>query len=286
MAIIPRKPFKIFGNSGSSTLFGQFGSSAAGSPQTSKDTTVIQQLTAWLTGWTAAVVTGSKAAFLEDMNGFCYTLSYMIASIFQDGTPVWDSATSYYIGSIVRKTGTFELYGSLINDNVGNALPNRSDTAQWQYLDPWRPGDLKDTSSGIAQPGWLGCDGSAVSRVTYADLFAYIGISYGAGDGINTFNVPNFQRRVAVGSGGAGTGTLGNAAGDSGGEETHTLTTPEIPSHTHPTSFGGAIGAAMQTGGFGSPASTAVANVTGATGGGGAHNNIQPSLIVYKLIKT
>ena len=45
---------------------------------------------------------------------------------------------------------------------------------------------------GITPPsGWLICDGSAISRTTYADLFAVIGTSYGAGDGSTTFNLPN-----------------------------------------------------------------------------------------------
>ena len=49
--------------------------------------------------------------------------------------------------------------------------------------------------------GWLVCDGSAVSRTTYADLFAIIGTAYGTGDGSTTFNLPNFTGKWAAGNG-------------------------------------------------------------------------------------
>lgn len=131
--------------------------------------------------------------------------------------------------------------------------------------------------------GWLACDGAAVSRATYAALFTAISTTWGVGDGSTTFNVPNMQRRAAVGSGGTGTGTLGNAVGNTGGAETVTLTTTEMPSHNHdigPTSSasntGGGIGNAMQQ-----------ATVqSGNRGGGGAHNNIAPSAVVMYIIKT
>jgi microcystin-dependent protein len=50
-----------------------------------------------------------------------------------------------------------------------------------------------------APSGFLECDGSAVSRSTYAALFAVIGTTYGAGDGSTTFNVPDLTDKVAVG---------------------------------------------------------------------------------------
>lgn len=52
--------------------------------------------------------------------------------------------------------------------------------------------------------GYLLCDGSAVSRTTYSDLFSAIGTTYGVGDGSSTFNLPNFQDRVIQGSGARG----------------------------------------------------------------------------------
>ena len=53
--------------------------------------------------------------------------------------------------------------------------------------------------------GWLLCDGSAVSRTTYADLFAVIGTTYGAGNGSTTFNLPNLADKFIEGSSTSGT---------------------------------------------------------------------------------
>lgn len=78
-----------------------------------------------------------------------------------------------------------------------------------------------------APTGFMSCDGSAISRETYADLFAIIGTTYGAGDGSTTFALPNLSGRVAMGYSGS------YAIGATGGSETCTLVTNNLPSHTH-----------------------------------------------------
>jgi len=83
----------------------------------------------------------------------------------------------------------------------------------------------------VAPDGWLKCDGSSKSTTTYASLYTVIGYTYG-GSGPN-FNLPDLRRRTAVGSGGTGTGTLGNTLNSKGGEEIHILSVNELPSHTH-----------------------------------------------------
>jgi microcystin-dependent protein len=138
-------------------------------------------------------------------------------------------------------------------------------------------------SSSILPAGFLQCDGSAISRTTFAALFGVTGTQWGVGDGSTTFNIPDFRRRVAVGSGGTSTATLGNLVGSTGGAETHTLVTAEIPVHTHDyTRY-----ANKQGGGAGSAFWETDSTVaTSSTGGGGSHNNMQPSAVVLKIIKT
>lgn len=88
-------------------------------------------------------------------------------------------------------------------------------------------GTVNAFAGATAPDGWLLCDGSAVSRTTYAALFAVIGTTYGSGNGSTTFNVPNLTNRMAVGSGGTYT------RGQSGGAATVTLTSGQVPSHDH-----------------------------------------------------
>lgn len=140
-------------------------------------------------------------------------------------------------------------------------------------------GAMIDWPSAIIPQGWLARDGSAVSRTTYADLFAVIGTLYGAGDGVDTFNLPNDTDRVSVGAGGA------YAIGETFGEATHTLTEDEMPKHDHELlqySDNGAtpfvsVGLASST--------PATSWFTEKTGGNAAHNNIQPSITHTKIIK-
>jgi microcystin-dependent protein len=83
---------------------------------------------------------------------------------------------------------------------------------------------------GSATPptNWLLCNTStAISRTTYATLFAVIGTTYGVGDGSTTFNIPNFTNNMPIGAGGT------YVAGSAGGSATTTIATANLPSHSH-----------------------------------------------------
>jgi microcystin-dependent protein len=79
-----------------------------------------------------------------------------------------------------------------------------------------------------APSGYLLCNGSAVSRTTYTALFAVVGTTFGAGDGSTTFNLPNYADRMPIGA-----GTIAASIGASGGSATTTLSTSNLPSHSH-----------------------------------------------------
>lgn len=168
------------------------------------------------------------------------------------------------------------------------------------------PAGIINPYAGTTAPaGWLLCYGQDVSRTIESDLFAAIGETYGSGDGSTTFNVPDLRGRVIGGKddmGGIGanrlTGVSGSVDGDSlgntGGNETHTLTTAELPAHNHSgtvdlrtnweagTSSLSPIGTgSARYDGTASRPSLDIAN----TGGGNAHANVQPTLILNYIIK-
>ncbi len=133
---------------------------------------------------------------------------------------------------------------------------------------------------------WKICDGSAVSRETYAELFNVIGTSYGAGDGSTTFNLPDKRGRVSVGL--DSSQTEFNTIGKKGGEKTHQLTIEEMPSHNHGYtrsrlffSDPGGQNAIAYNNNIGQAIGAATSN----TGGGKTHNNLQPYEIDVWIIK-
>lgn len=143
-------------------------------------------------------------------------------------------------------------------------------------------GSVQLYAGATAPNKWLICDGRAVSRTTYALLFAAIGVAYGAGDGSTTFNLPDFRGRTAIGAGtGTATDATAHTLGSIGGEETHTLTIAEMPSHNHSgsTLSWNASNAGTRDA-FRSPSDGYTSN----TGGGQAHNIMQPYTAINYII--
>jgi microcystin-dependent protein len=168
----------------------------------------------------------------------------------------------------------------------------------WYQLKLLEVGDLKHSVQNIDHNGWLKCDGRAVSREFYSTLFDIIGTNFGVGDGSNTFNLPDTRGRV-LGSIGTGTGLSSRTLGQNVGSETHTLTIGEMPSHTHGVNDPGHTHTYINNtndqntdNAFGTETAaddadlnkTTGSSTTGITiqnaGGGGAHNNMQPTTFI------
>lgn len=151
------------------------------------------------------------------------------------------------------------------------------------------PGAIPPTGTVVATAainipaGWLECEGQAVERSTYADLFAAIGTTYGAGDGTTTFNVPNLKGQIPVGQ--DTSQTEFDTLGETGGGKEITLTVGQLPSHTHGQRVinSGTAGTAGAQGASG--ANTTTAGATAAAGSGEAHNNLQPYIVLRYMIK-
>lgn len=104
-------------------------------------------------------------------------------------------------------------------------------------------GGIQIFGGSTAPDGFLLCDGTAVSRTTYADLFTVLGTSYGVGDGSTTFNLPNLQQRFPMGKASSGTGST---LGGTGGAIDHTHT---VPAHYHAMGTGADLAVAINPNG-------------------------------------
>lgn len=202
------------------------------------------------------------------------------------------SPYSYDIFAIVRfdpGSGS-QLYMNTVQDNITTPTD-----PSWTLLTGGSgfgvpPGTSLPYNGGTIPNGYLLEDGTVYNIVDYPNLFAAISNTFG-GDGITTFAVPNSTRRILMGSGGSGTAIIGNAVGNSGGEEAHVQTLAELAAHTHPplapmTAFNGPP--TISSGAFpvSPPGDTfAVAATTGSSGSSAASNIIQPSRIVNWMIK-
>jgi len=161
--------------------------------------------------------------------------------------------------------------GTIDNDFLKNSITS--------YLMP--VGSIISYGGSSAPSGWLACNGQAVSTSTYSDLYAVLGSTYGATS--TTFNLPDLRGRNIVGYG-TSTPSM-DEMGETGGATSTTLTIDQIPAHAH------TINTYVIGGGGGNN----TANSNGATnlqtpstssqGGGEAHSNMDPFIVLQYIIK-
>jgi microcystin-dependent protein len=159
-------------------------------------------------------------------------------------------------------------------------------------------GEIRIFAGVVLPSGWLRCDGGKYAISAYEVLYAVIGVTYG-GDGRNNFAVPNLNGRLPVGE-----GATGYVLAGSGGSDQVTLTTENLPAHSHPVCASsqnattGTAGPTVALATVNSPyhlyIDTAVATGTWASlnanaigysnGGNQAHDNVMPSVAVNYII--
>lgn len=130
----------------------------------------------------------------ETQNWWQHRADQALRHIFEAGIPVWDANTLYTANRSIVQSSDGTLWRALI-DNTGQDPLLTSGT--WGTL--FQPNKYVPPGAIMAFPtitppdGWLVCDGAAISRTAYPDLFALIGTTWGVGDGVTTFNKPDLR---------------------------------------------------------------------------------------------
>ena len=196
--------------------------------------------------------------------------------------------------------GNLHVGGTIVTPTMPTGTSNTAvATTAFVQLNSVPSGALMMWSTASAPSGWLICNGTAISRTTYAALFAVIGTTFGVGDGSSTFNLPNYNNRAPVGAGGLyALGATGGSKDATLPDHTHSLTGGSV-SGTFVTGVTSTTGTAVQWGPGAGSAMTVVTSVSRTTGSpsysnptvdnsgsSGTDANMQPYLAINFIIKT
>lgn len=199
MAKIPRVTQPIFASA--ATNNGVFGSAQDGSKILSASLATLMEKPAWAQGWLDAIIGASKFPPLEEFQALSYIETTQLAYLFQEGIPEYDAGTTYFSHSIVKAPGTFQLYGSLIDNNIGNALNVGAD---WLFL-----GDLSSLAQNFSAQGqYKDISGTWNSTTTATWTAALIILQDGGGVSFPLKNFNHALNITTMGAGGLDTGAL------------------------------------------------------------------------------
>jgi len=191
--------------------------------------------------------------------------------VIQTSTSAWDGQNAR-LALVVSSGGVITSITNYKSDSVGGDFGGVPTGA----INIW--------STNTSPTGWFLCDGTAVSRSTYAGLFSVIGTTYWTGDGSTTFNLPNLNGRIPVGR--DSSQTEFDTLAETGGAKTHTLMEAEMPAHNHSISINRSNATAWFDGiSWWTLSSWPQNQNTWTTWGGQAHNNLQPYLVLNYIIK-
>jgi len=156
-------------------------------------------------------------------------------------------------------------------------------------------GEIRMFAGTFAPQGWAFCDGQLLTISQYNALFSLLGMTYG-GDGRTTFGLPDLRGRLPIHQG-TGPGLSNRRIGESGGQENVTLTTAQLPAHSHPFNASTATASSADPSGN-LPANAATTSIYGSgepsvafgsqavtdTGGSQPHTNLMPFQCVSFII--
>jgi microcystin-dependent protein len=210
-------------------------------------------------------------------------------------TGALSGSTATFSGAISSVSPVFTGTPTAPTASTGNSSTQIATTAFVQANNGSPTGTINMWPTATAPTGFLLCDGAAVSRSTYAALYAVVGTTFGSGDGSTTFNVPNYTNRMPYGT------TIGATGGSADAvvvSHTHTATSIVTdPQHSHTTAFGPRLGGGTSAvsnsdGGY-SPITTSsvstgitVATTNASSGVSGTNANLPPYLGINFIIKT
>lgn len=156
---------------------------------------------------------GGIAPDREDVNALFKYLGDQIFYTQNGGIPSYNAAYDYIPGRVVLYTDN-NLYKCIQANGASSTVVAPTDSTYWSQIptyadlvDPVPTGVVLPFGGSTVPEGFLLCNGAAISRTTYAKLFAAIGTLYGAGDGATTFNLPDMRDRFAEGAGTYSVGT-------------------------------------------------------------------------------